>query len=157
MRNFATRLGLLPSLVLGFCLVVLGLMAMNHIVDQWWPFDVTRLDLVRATAIDRLDPTSVMQAANKEIIFAFLAAVLLTTTGLALPLTDYLNRRFGSSPAHFLVILRQAMWFGFWVAFCMWLQVNRMMGLAIAILVGAVLILFEFLLQVRTRAARVTS
>ena len=33
---------------------------------------------------------------------------------------------------------------------------NRMLGLAIALLVAAVLILFEFIVQVRTRASRVT-
>lgn len=160
MKEFWARLGILPSLLLGAGLLVLGLLTMNHIVDNWWPFDVARLDLVRATALDRLDPAAVMDAANTEIIFAFLGAVLVSVTGLGLPLMDFLNRRFGSqppgTPPHFLVVLRQSMWLGFWVSFCLWLQMNRMLGVAVAGLVAAVLILFEFLLQIRTRAARVS-
>jgi hypothetical protein len=150
------KLGVTPYLLLGFGLLVLGLMAMNHIVDNWWPFDVNRLDLVRATALDQVDPTSLMEAANLEIIFAFLSAVLVAATGIGLPIAYFLNWRFGTvnggSGPHFLIVLRQAMWIGFWVSFCMWLQMNRMFGIAVAILVAGVLILLEILLQIRTRA-----
>lgn len=151
------KLGFVPYLLLGIGLLVLGMMAMNHIVDNWWPFDVNRLDLVRATALDQVDPTSLMEAANTEIILAFLSAILVAATGVGLPIAYFLNWRFGKSTnrtnPHFLVVLRQAMWIGFWVSFCMWLQMNRMFGIAVAVLVAGVLILLELLLQIRTRAS----
>ncbi|MCP4426944.1 MAG: hypothetical protein GY803_20840 [Chloroflexi bacterium] len=160
MGKFKDRLGVLPILLLGSGLFVIGLLAIAHIVNNWWPFDVSRLDLVRATALDRADPTSLLEAANGEIILAFLALILVTITGLALPLAYILNRRglrrsqlLGRSETPpFLLVLRQAMWVGLWVAFCIWLQMNRVLGVAIAGLVAVVFIMFEALLQVRTRA-----
>lgn len=161
MKKPFERLGIIPYLILGFGLLVLGLMAMNHIIDNWWPMDVERIDLVRATALDQVDPASLMEAANTEIILAFLSAVLVAATGLALPITYFLNRRFSPrvsrSNPHFLVVLRQAMFIGFWASFCFWLQMNRMLGIAVVILVAGVLILFEILLQIRTRAAKVSA
>ena len=41
------------------------------------------------------------------------------------------------------------------MAFCLWLQMNRTLGVAVAALVAAVLILFEVVLQIRARAASV--
>jgi hypothetical protein len=69
-----------------------------------------------------------------------------------------LNRRFlrrnGRAPAPpFFITLRQAMWVGLWASFCVWLQMNRLLSVAMALLVAVVLIMFEFLLQLRTRAA----
>jgi hypothetical protein len=155
------KLGIIPYLLLGFGLFVLGMMAMNHIVDNWWPFDVSRLDLVRATALDQVDPSSLIDAANTEIILAFLSAVLVTATGIGLPIAYFLNWRFAKNSLqanpHFLIVLRQAMWIGFWVSFCTWLQMNRMFGIAVAILVAGVLILLELLLQIRTRATSVST
>ena len=160
MKKAFERLGIVPYLLLGFGLLILGLMAMNHIIDNWWPMNVERIDLVRATALDQVDPASLMDAANTEIILAFLSAVLVATTGLALPITYFLNKRFAPSPGktapHFLVVLRQAMFIGFWASFCLWLQMNRMLGLAVVVLVAGVLILFEILLQIRTRTAKVS-
>lgn len=156
MKATPQRLGIIPYLLLGLSLMVLGLLAMNHAIDNWWPFDVARLDLVRATALDQVDPAALMESANVDIVFAFLCAIIATTTGLALPIVYFLNRRFGETSPQFLVVLRQSMWVGFWVSFCLFLQMNRMLGIAIALLVAAVLILFEFIVQVRTRASRVS-
>lgn len=148
------RLGIFPYLVIGLGLLALGLMAMDHIVDNWWPFDVARLDLVRATAVDQVDPASLMEAANLEIIFAFLSATLVAATGITLPIAYFLNKRFSATAPVFLNVLRQSMWVGFWVAVCTYLQMNRMLGIAIALLVAGVLILFEFVVQVRMRAVK---
>ncbi|MEM7116304.1 MAG: hypothetical protein AAF614_27970 [Chloroflexota bacterium] len=155
MNRFLARLGVIPSLLFGISLLGLGLLSINYIVDNWWPFDVERLDLIRDTAVGTIDAPTLLAAANNEIIFAFLGAVLITITGLVLPLVFFLNRRFGNreSTPGFLLTLRQAMFVGIWVAFCIWLQMNRSLGLAVMVLVAVVLILFEFLLQVRTRAA----
>ena len=157
MRDTFDRLGILPFLVVGTGLLILGVLATDHIVNNFWPFDVTRLDLVRATALDEADATSIMNAANDQILMAFLASVAVATTGLVMPLVYYANVRFREgiqSPA-FLIVVRQAMWVGLWLAFCLWLQMNRSLGIAVAGLVAAVLGTFEVLLQVRDRASSI--
>ena len=119
--------------------------------------------LVRAAAAGRADAVSLLEAANLEIILVFLATVLTAVTGVALPLSYLLNRRFSAftdkrfgkvESSRLLVALRQAMAVGIWVAFCLWLQMNRSFGLAVALLVAAVLVLFEVLLQIRSRTAQ---
>lgn len=153
------QLGVIPSLIIGAGLFLLGLLAANQLTNTYWPFDVKRLDLVRSVALDRADAAALLQAANIEIILIFLAAVLVAITGLSLPFAFFLNMRFGRrgrprlTPPPFLITLRQAMWVGVWAAFCVWLQMNRTLGLAVAILVAVVLILFEMLLQLRQRTA----
>lgn len=157
MRDGVRRLGAIPFVLLGVGLVILGLLALNHIVNNFWPFDVERLDLIRATARMQVDAAALLEAANLEILLAFLAAVMVVVTGLVLPLIYYLNKRLRASDQlpSFLLVLRQAMWVGIWVAFCVWLQMNRTLGLAVVLLVAAVLAMFEILLQVRTRASSV--
>lgn len=157
MRDIVRRLGAIPFVLLGAGLVFLGLLALNHIVNNFWPFDVERLDLIRATARMQVDAAALLEAANLEILLAFLAAVMVAVTGLVLPLVYYLNKRLRASDQlpSFLLVLRQAMWVGIWVAFCVWLQMNRTLGLAVVLLVAAVLAMFEILLQVRTRASSV--
>jgi hypothetical protein len=166
MSKTMSRLGVIPSLLLGAALLAVGLLALDHIVNNWWPFNVDRLDLVRATALERAEAALLLDAANLEIVLAFLGSALVAVTGIVLPLAYILNRRFNRAPADkaetvaqpmFLVTLRQSMWVGLWVAFCIWLQMNRALGVAVAALVAAVLVMFEVLLQVRARAAHVTA
>ena len=157
------RFGFLFAAILGVLLLAVGLLAMEYIIDNWWPIDINRLDLVRAAAQDRADAAALLEAANFEIILAFLATVLTAVTGLFLPISYLLNQRFAAAinnrfgpvdSSRLMVALRQAMAVGFWVAFCFWLQMNRSFGLAVALLVATVLILFEILLQIRSRAAQ---
>lgn len=157
MRDFVKRLGAIPFVLLGAGLLLLGLLALNQIVNNFWPFDVQRLDLVRATARGQVDAPLLLEAVNLEILLAFLAAVIVVVSGLVLPLVYYLNKRLvgAGNPPSFLLVLRQSMWVGVWVAFCIWLQMNRTLGLAVAVLVAAVLATFEVLLQVRTRASSI--
>ncbi len=156
------RFAFISALVLGVLLLALGLLAMEYVINSWWPVDINRLDLVRAAAQDRADAASLLQAANFEIILVFLATVLTAVTGLILPISYLLNRRFAAytdrrfgemESSHLMVALRQSMAAGIWVAFCLWLQMNRSFGLAVALLVAAILILFELMLQIRSRAA----
>lgn len=158
------RIGFISALTLGICLLALGLLAMEYVVNNWWPIDINRLDLVRAAAQDRADAASLLQAANLEIILVFLSTVLTAVTGLTLPIAYLFNQRFAAytdsrfgqmESSHLTVALRQSMAVGIWVAFCLWLQMNRSFGLAVALLVGTVLILFELMLQIRSRTARV--
>lgn len=157
MVKLIARMGLLPYFIVGIGLLLLGLLALNHITGSLWPIDVARLDLIRSTALDQADATTLLRSANLEIVFAFLAALLVAVTGLVLPIAYVLNRRFGRSPSQsFLVVLRQAMWVGLWAAFCVWLQMQRSLGLGVAGLSAIVLVIVELLLQVRTRAAAVS-
>ena len=138
--------------------MLVGLLSINHIINNLWPIDVSRLDLVRDTALYEAEVTQLLQASNAEIIVAFLAAVVVMFTGLTLPLAYYLNKRFGLTPSqHFLVVLRQAMWVGLWLAVCTWLQMNRSLSWGVAILVAVVFGTLEFLLQVRARTDAVAS
>lgn len=147
------RLRIFPIIGLGVLIFGLGVLALLQITNNWWPFDVARLDLVRATPQGQADAPLILEAGHAEIILTFLASVVAIVAGLALTPVYYLNIRFGRARhPRFLLVLRQSMWVGAWVAFCIWLQMNRTFGIAIALLVGAVLIIFEILLQVRTRA-----
>ncbi|MCP4420238.1 MAG: hypothetical protein GY805_26840 [Chloroflexi bacterium] len=155
--------GFISALILGILLFIIGLLASEYIIDNWWPIDINRLDLVRAAAQSRTNAASLLEAANFEIILAFLATVLTAVTGFTLPVayllnhrfTAYTDRRFGHiESSRLMVALRQSMAVGIWVAFCLWLQMNRSLGLAVVLLVAAVLILFEILMQIRSRTAQ---
>lgn len=156
MRTFWHRLGSLPAFLIGAGLLLLGLLALNYIVNNFWPIDVGRLDLVRSSALGTADAPALLEAREGEILVAFLASLMVAVTGLSLPLVYYLNRRIqsGETPPAFLAVVRQSLWIGLWVSFCVWLQMNRTLGIAVALLVAFVIFLFELLLQVRRRAER---
>lgn len=87
----------------------------------------------------------------------FFVAVWLTTSGIALPLIWLLHRRFGrpdagEDPRSFLTLFRQAAWIGIWGTVCAWLQTNRTLNWAMALLLLIVLILIEVLLLTRMEA-----
>jgi hypothetical protein len=157
MQRFYRRLGVVPVLLLAAGLFVLGALAVDRIVNTMWLFDPGRIELARAVAQQRVDAGTLIAAANGEILAAFLASIITAVTGLALIPLYYVNKRLNQTtlpgrPPVFLVVLRQAMFVGFWVAFCLWLQMNRTFGIAVALLAGAVLVLFELVLQIRERA-----
>lgn len=152
------QFNVVPYLVIGVGLLLIGLLSVNHVVNNLWPIDVARLDLVRETALYEAEVTQLLQASNAEIIIAFLAAIAVAVTGLTLPLAYYLNKRFGQTPTqHFLVVLRQAMWIGLWFAVCTWLQMNRSLSWGVAILVATVPATIEILLQIRARTDEIAS
>lgn len=152
------QFNVVPYLVIGVGLLLIGLLSVNHVVNNLWPIDVARLDLVRETALYEAEVTQLLQASNAEIIIAFLAAMAVAVTGLTLPLAYYLNKRFGQTPTqHFLVVLRQAMWIGLWFAVCTWLQMNRSLSWGVAILVATVPATIEILLQIRARTDEIAS
>jgi hypothetical protein len=154
MKDILNRFRAIPFVLVGAALLVIGVLAVNHLIDEFYPIDVARLDLLRDVALDRAEATTLLQAANQEIIVAFLAGVAVAVTGLMLPLAYLLNKRFGNDdPVHFLIIMRQSMWFGIWVAFSTWLQMNRTLGWGVVLLAAAVLLIFELMLQVRERAS----
>jgi membrane-associated HD superfamily phosphohydrolase len=161
MQRFVRRLGVVPVLLLSVGLFLLGVLAVDRIVNTMWLFDVSQIDLARAVVQQRADAPTLLGAANNEVLVAFLASIIVAVTGLVMVPMYYVNKRFNppgfrDEPPVFLSVLRQSMFFGFWAAFCVWLQMNRTLGLAVALLAGAVLILFELVLQIRERATAVT-
>lgn len=160
MQRIFHRMGILPTLVLSVGLTALGFLAANRLMNTRWPFDVQQVELVRATAEQRVDAAMLLAAADNEVLIAFLACVVVAMTGLALPLAYILNKRFGpargtNTTPSMMATLRVGLWFGLWAAFCVWLQMNRTLGIAVAALAAAVLILFELLLQIRAHASAV--
>jgi hypothetical protein len=152
--NGFTRLGILPYLLLGAALTGAGLYLAIYIVDNFWPIDVTNVPLLREVALEQADAVSLLRSAHAELIVAFLLSMAAAAAGLAMPVVYLFNRRFvKSGRVRFWSITRQSSWVGVWVAFCLWLQMNRIMGLAIALLVAAVFVIFEALLQLRRQAA----
>ena len=161
MQRFVHRLGVVPVLILSIGLLLLGALAIDRVVNTLWLFDVTRIDLARAVVQQRADAPTLLAAANGEILVAFLASVVVAFTGLAMVPMYYVNKRFNppgfrDQPPVFLSVLRQSLFVGLWAAFCVWLQMNRTFGLAVAVLAAAVLVLFEIVLQIRNRASAVT-
>ena len=161
MQRFVHRLGVVPVLILSIGLFLLGALAIDRVVNTLWLFDVTRIDLARAVVQQRADAPTLLAAANGEILVAFLASIVVAFTGLAMVPMYYVNKRFNppgfrDQPPVFLSVLRQSLFVGLWAAFCVWLQMNRTFGLAVAVLAAAVLVLFEIVLQIRNRASAVT-
>jgi hypothetical protein len=69
------------------------------------------------------------------LFFAFLATA---ATGTALPFVWLLHRRFdprgaGAQPS---VLLRQALLIGLYLSMCAWLQINRSLGLGLALAIA---------------------
>ena len=74
-------------------------------------------------------------------------------TGTALPAVAFLNRRFPSNPpATTSVILRQAIWVGIYGPTLAWLQIARVLTLALALLLLLGLGVIEWLLRLRERS-----
>ena len=115
------RLRIIPIIGLGLVIALVGFLALLHIINSWWPFDVARLDLVRATPQDQAEAALMLEAGNLEILLTFLASITAIVTGLALPITYYLNLRFSKARyPRVLLVLRQSIWACAWVAFFFW-------------------------------------
>lgn len=85
-------------------------------------------------------------------LFFFLLTV--AGTGLALPVTYFLNRRFPTDPpVEPAVIVREALWFGLYVDVLAWLQIGRVLTSGMVLALAAGLMLVEFLLRLSERSA----
>jgi len=79
--------------------------------------------------------------------------LLLLGAGLFMPLTWFINRRFPSNPpAGPNVVIRQALWFGVFAALLAWLQIGRVLTLPLGTILGAALVLIEFLIRMWERS-----
>ena len=76
-------------------------------------------------------------------------------TGTSLPFLWLLNRRFRShAPASPKVLLREGLMVGLYASICLWLQLNQMLSLTLALLLGIGLFSIEWLLRLIERNAR---
>ena len=58
--SFFKKLGVLPFLLIGILLFILGLLTLNSIVNSWWPFNVERIDLVRAVTTGQIEAATLL-------------------------------------------------------------------------------------------------
>jgi hypothetical protein len=82
----------------------------------------------------------------------FFVVGLMAVTGSAAPFVWYLNRRFARRPVPAGVLMRQALWVGFFTATCAWLQLARTLNAPTALLLAAGLTGIEWFLRLRERA-----
>jgi len=84
-------------------------------------------------------------------LFFFLAVLALT--GTALPVVAFLNRRFPSTPPPTTtVVLRQALWIGIYLPTLAWLQIGRVLNIALILLLALGFVLIEWLLRLREKS-----
>jgi hypothetical protein len=84
-------------------------------------------------------------------LFFFLGVLALT--GTALPVVAFLNRRFPTiPPATPGIIIREAIWVGLYGITVAWLQLGRVLNLALAVLLAAGFIAIEILVRLRERS-----
>lgn len=84
-------------------------------------------------------------------LFFFL--FVLALSGTALPIVAFLNRRFPSRPpADGNIVLRQAIWVGIYGSLLAWLQLGRVLNLALIVFLAGGFILIEFLLRLSEKS-----
>ena len=84
-------------------------------------------------------------------LFFFLC--FLALTGTALPIVAFLNRRFPTvPPATPGIVIREGIWVGLYGATLAWLQLGRVLNLALAFLLAVGFIAIEILVRLRERS-----
>lgn len=87
--------------------------------------------------------------------WTFFALLVAAFTGLALPLSFYLNRRFPSAPAAGpRAILREAIWVGVYFASLAWLSMGRVLTISLGMWIAVGFIVIEYLIRLREKTLR---
>lgn len=83
----------------------------------------------------------------------FFFMVVLGITGLALPAVVFLYHRFpsGHVPAQ-MVIIRQSLWAGIFVALMIWMSLGQVFRLGVALIVAAGITILEIVLRLGERS-----
>lgn len=85
--------------------------------------------------------------------WVFFFTTVLALTGTFLPLVAFLNQRFPSQPPPTsMVILRQSLWSGIYVATLAWLMIGGVLNPAIGALLAIGIVLIEWMLRLRERS-----
>jgi hypothetical protein len=85
-------------------------------------------------------------------LWSFFVLWLMALTGTAVPFVSYLSRRFSRQMPPASVILRTALWVGFFGATCAWLQRSGLLNGATVALIAIALIGVEWFLRLRDRS-----
>jgi len=92
-----------------------------------------------------------MPTVGPRWLFFFLWVLALT--GTALPGVAFLNRRFPTVPSATPgIIIRESIWVGLYGATLAWLQLGRVLNLALAVLLASGFIAIEILVRLRERS-----
>jgi len=89
-------------------------------------------------------------------LWLFFVLLLLAVSGTALPIVRYLNVRFTPLEREVPpsgVIVRQSIWVGLLAVTCAWLQIPRLLNVALALLIAALLLGAELFIRSRELAA----
>ncbi|MCS6834921.1 MAG: hypothetical protein NZ750_02755 [Anaerolineae bacterium] len=89
-------------------------------------------------------------------LWLFFVLLLLAVSGTALPIVRYLNVRFTPLEREVPpsgVIVRQSIWVGLFVVTCAWLQIPRLLNVALAALIALLLLGTELFIRSRELAA----
>lgn len=85
--------------------------------------------------------------------WGFYALLVLALTGTAIPLSYLYNAFLSSQPiGDPKVIIRQAMWVGFYGALLAWLQLGRVLTFGLAVAIGAGVAAIEYAIRLMERA-----
>ena len=94
-----------------------------------------------------------LPTASIWLLWAFFFLATFALTGTALPIIYSFHRRFTKpNPPPDNVILRQALWVGFYGATLAWLQLGRAANISIVIGLGLGLIAIEALIRLREKS-----
>jgi len=76
-----------------------------------------------------------------------------TASGLFLPFAFFIHRRFPNNPpAETTVLVREALWFGAYCDFMLWLQLGNVLNFAMAVFIAMGFVALEFIIRMRERA-----
>ncbi|MEM9776720.1 MAG: hypothetical protein AAF902_19225 [Chloroflexota bacterium] len=154
MQDLRRRLGVVPWLIIGPLLAAIAVGSIIRITNTW-PFEPNlNRDLVRAISTETASAIDIMEVVIPESLIAFLFSVALAILGIAMPFVYLLNQRiFRRKPTAFDVS-RQSLELGGWVALGLMFHMNRALSVALFLLIGFVILLFEFVILVRLHARR---
>ncbi|NIS78730.1 MAG: hypothetical protein GTO14_00520 [Anaerolineales bacterium] len=75
-------------------------------------------------------------------------------SGTVLPFIWLIHRRFPPAfPAPPSTLLRQSLWIGLYASLCAWLQINRSLSLALALILAVGLVVLEALMRLLERSS----
>ena len=79
----------------------------------------------------------------------FFFFIVIFVSGVFLPFAWLINARFPSDPpVEPVIVVREALWFGIFIAVMAWMQLGRVLNVPLAVILGAAFLLIEVLLRI---------
>lgn len=80
----------------------------------------------------------------------FFGAIILLGTGIGLPVILFLNKVISSHHVAYRdIIVRESVGFGVYIGFLFWLAIGRLFTIPLAIAVGLIMLVIDYLLRIR--------